>query len=318
MSGPQTDQIVQKLLAMGVTPTQIAEVNPIIGRRVQAGLIAPRLEAPDKIAERGAYIRDYGQINKDRDDLAKVYPMTADLDRFHALNVKQPTGGIDKQDYDGWERANPLNWPGMVGHAFSQHDPEVKELSGIASGLQGKARPVGSGATSDFEQRLYRMGVPSPEKQGPTNDSIINYQKGVMAEQSDRLAFQEEFLRRNGSLSGSQQAWGRYVNDNPYTVSGEGGRSVLNARRTDWKGHFGLEAAEPARPAAQGKTKPPGWTAELPRAQRNAARMFGGAKAPGGTKGNPFVPTSAAEFSKLPPGSWYLDDDGRSYEKGGR
>jgi hypothetical protein len=175
MSGPTPDQVVQALLAKGVSADQIAAVNPAIGRRVQAGMIAPRLEAPDKIAERGAYVRDYGQINKDRDDLAKSYPVTADLDRFHSLNTQTATGF--------WN-----NVP-VVDKMIEKFDPHVREMSGIASGLSGKARPSGSGSTSDFEQRLYRMGVPSPEKEGPTNDNIISYQKGVIegAERPARL-----------------------------------------------------------------------------------------------------------------------------------
>ncbi len=310
------DDIARELIRRGVDPAEISRINPSLGRQAQAGLIAPRLVAPDKIAERGAYIRDYAQINKDRDALGSAYPMTRDLDRFEALN-QQRTGGIQHQDYDGWERLNPLNWPGMIGHTVASRDPEIKEMSGIASNLQGKARPVGSGATSDFEQRLYRAGVPSPEKEGPTNQSIIANMKGTIAEENDRLAFQEEFLRRNGSLSGSQQAWASYVTANPYTVLGEGGRASLNTKRADWKEHFGITPPRRAAPAAPSKRKP-GWTAELPKAQKNAAMMFKGSKAPSGKKGNPYVPTSAAEFKKLPPGSWVIDDDGTLFQKAGR
>lgn len=322
---PTPDDIARELISRGVDPAEIERINPTLGRQARTGMIAPRLQAPDKIAERGAYIRDYGQINKDRDGLGRTYPMTADLDRFEALNQRQRTGGIQHQDQDGWERVAPWNWPGMAGGVVAKMDPEYKEMSGISSGLQGKARPVGSGATSDFEQRLYRMGVPSPEKEGPTNSSIIAYQKGVMAEENDRLAFQEEFLRRNGSLSGSQQAWSQYVTANPYTVTGEGGRSALNGKRTDWKAHFGLAPAPTSAPrqvgsgsAAPRAKKPDGWTGKLPKAQRAAALMYKGAKAPAGDKGNPYVPATAAEFNKLPPGSWVLDDDGTPFQKGAR
>jgi hypothetical protein len=316
MSGPTPDQVVQALLAKGVSPAQIAAVNPAVGRRVQAGLIAPRLQAPDKIAERGAYVRDYGQINKDRDDLAKVYPVTTDLDRFHSLNTKKATGSIGQQDYDGWEKANPLNWPGMLASTWEKRDPLFKEMSGISSGLQGKARPAGSGSTSDLEQRLYRMGVPSPEKEGPTNDNIINYQKGVISEQNDRLAFQEEFLRRNGSLSGSQDAWTRYIAANPYTVSDKDGRTRLNPQRADWKEHFGVA---PPRPQVKtGDTGKPLDTRTPPPTQLKAAMMFRGSKAPRGDRTNPFIPLDPQQFAQIPPGAAYIDDDGKVYTKGRR
>lgn len=314
---PNAEDIARELIGRGVDPAEIARINPTLGRQAGSGLIAPRLVAPDKIAERGAYIRDYGQINKDRDALGRTYPMMSELDRFEALNEAE-TGGI-------------LNQIPLVKDLVEKIDPRVSEMSGIASNLQGKARPVGSGATSDYEQRLYRMGVPSPEKQGPTNQSIIAYMKGVMNEENDRLAFQEEFLRRNGSLSGSQQAWARYVTANPYTVTGEGGRSRANTKRTDWKAHFGVGPApapaqlpgDGARRVGAGSTasapkRPDGWSGGLPKAQRAAALMFKGASAPAGDRRNPYVPTSPAQFAKLPPGAWVVDDDGTVFQKGAR
>jgi hypothetical protein len=297
---PTPDEIAQELLSRGVGADDIARVNPALGERVRSGLIAPRLQAPDKIAMRGAYIKDYGDINSQRDKLGEFYPTSENLDRFHELNRQTATGG--------W-KALPL-----VHDVIEKFDPQFQEMSGIASGLQGKARPVGSGATSDFEQRLYRMGVPSPEKAGPTNDSIIAYQKGVLGEQRDRLAFQEEFLRRNGSLSGSQDAWARYVSANPYTTS-QGGHTRVNTQRQDWKAHFGLGGEAPAaEPPAGGK--PQGWSASLPKPQLNAAMMFKGATDPMGSRQNPYVPASAAEFAKLPAGAAYIDDDGKIYTKG--
>jgi hypothetical protein len=305
MDTPSPDAIVQELLARGVSPDDIAAANPTLGARAQSGLIAPRIAAPDKIAERGAFIKDYSQVNKDREELGKFYSQGQDLDRFHDLNTQASTGFWD---------AVPLGE--KIHSAFN---PAVSELSSITSGLQGRVRPPGSGATSDFEQRLYRQGVPSPEKQGPTNDSIIAYQKGVLGEQRDRLAFQEEFMRRNGSLSGSQDAWARYVASNPYTVTGEGGRSALNPRRADWRQYFGLGGApqQQAKPPAAPQ-RPAGWVNKLPKTQLQAAMMFKGSTGPVGSPKNPYVPASAAEFKNLPVGAHYIDDDGKIYRKGAR
>lgn len=228
------DRIVQELLARGVPPEEIERVNPTLGQRARTGLVAPRLVAPDKIAERGAYIRDYSKLSERREGLGRYYPVKSKLDKFDALNRQAGTGKIYAM-----ETLNPI---AGIAKAFN---PALEEMSGIASELQGQARPVGSGATSDFEQRLYRMGVPSPDKSGPTNASITAYMRGVLDEESDRTAFDEEFLRRNGSLAGSQEAWSRYVNANPYTVAGKGGRSSLNPNRKDWRGHFGLTPGAP-------------------------------------------------------------------------
>ena len=56
--------------------------------------------------------------------------------------------------------------------------------------------------------------------------------------------------------------------------------------------------------------KPKGWTAGLPAAQRKAALLYKGATGKAGSKANPFVPASLAEFQKLPPGSYFIDTDG--------
>lgn len=308
---PNPDDIARELIRRGVDPAEIERINPSLGRRASSGLIAPRLEAPDKIAKRGAFIRDYGQINKDRDALGRTYPVTTELDRFEALNTAH-TGGV-------------LNQIPLVKDLVEKVDPRVGEMSGIASNLQGRARPVGSGATSDFEQRLYRMGVPSPEKQGPTNQSIIAYMKGVMNEENDRLAFQEEFLRRNGSLSGSQHAWAQYLASNPYTVTGAGGLSSANAKRTDWQSYFGVRqppagGAEPklvgSGSAVPRPKQPDGWSKALPKAQRAQAMMFKGSTAPAGDRRNPYVPKTAEQFNKLGDGAWVIDDDGTLFQKG--
>jgi hypothetical protein len=225
--------IAAELLRRGVAPDEIARRGfPEVAQMGRTGMIAPRLDAPDKVALRSAYVKDYDKLSKRREDLGRYYETTSNLDRFHTLNHQTGTGGI-------------LNNIPFVKDAVEALNPSVREMSGIASGLQGKARPAGSGATSDFEQRLYRQGVPSPEKPGPVNESIINYQKGVLAEESDRTAFDEEFMRRNGSLSGSQEAWARYVARNPYTVSDPHGHARLNPNRADWRVHFGLQKPQP-------------------------------------------------------------------------
>jgi hypothetical protein len=227
------EDIAAELLRRGVPPDRIRQAGyGQIAQQGEAGLIAPRFSIGDKVGDRQLTTRDYGQIRDERERLGRFYPDMTTLDRFHQLNAETGTGGLQHQDW------NPIH--GLV----EMVNPRLKEMSGIASTLQGKARPVGSGATSDFEQRLYRMGVPSPEKAGPVNDSIENYMRGVLNEENDRLAFQEEFIRRNRTLNGAQEAWTRYVMKHPYTVTDPKTRqTVPNGRRQDWKTYFGLGPA---------------------------------------------------------------------------
>lgn len=242
MSGVSADAIAQELLSRGVPPEEIERVNPALGARVRSGIIAPRLVAPDRVAERGAYIRDYDKLSKRRETLGRYYGEDANLQRFHELNSRQGTGGV-KNNVWGIKELNELA------------SPAIKEMSGIASVLQGKAKPDGSGSVSNFEQQLFRMGVPSPEKTGPVNESIINYMRGVMREEQERTAFDEEFLRRNGSLSGSAEAWSRYATSNPYLTQDKHGHTRINTNRADWRAYFGVGSGARRSPAANAPRK---------------------------------------------------------------
>lgn len=298
------EDIAAELIRRGVSPDQIAAAGyPQVARQGAAGLIAPRLSAPDEIAARQAYGKDYGMIRDAREALGRAGQVESQLSRFQGLNRQQATGGIQSQSYDGWgEKANPFNWPGMIGNAFERFDPEYQGMSGIASELQGKARPAGSGATSDFEQRLYRQGVPSPEKPGPVNDDIATYMRSTLSEEGDRLAFQEEFLRRNGSLSGAQQAWSRYIKSNPYAQA-EGVRFKPNTKRQPWDQYFGVA---PPRKPIQSSIKPEGLTPD----QRRAAARFKGTQGNSGTASNPSIPANKDQFARLPSGTYFIAPDG--------
>jgi len=69
-------------------------------------------------------------------------------------------------------------------------------------------------------------------------------------------------------------------------------------------------AGEAIRGYGTGKVKPKGWTAQLPHPQLEAAKAYAGSRAPGGTAKNPSVPADAAEYAKLPPRTYYIDEDG--------
>jgi hypothetical protein len=50
-------------------------------------------------------------------------------------------------------------------------------------------------------------------------------------------------------------------------------------------------------------------------AQVQAKKRYAGSKAQAGTQANPYVPTTEAQYTKLPPGAYYLYVDGRVYQK---
>lgn len=83
------------------------------------------------------------------------------------------------------------------------------------------------------------------------------------------------------------------------------------------------DAKSRAGPAAMGSASPQGGQAAKsysPAQRKTADRLL--AQNPNmrslrpGTQGRPYAPTSAAEFHKIKPGEWYVDDDGQIYQKG--
>lgn len=250
MPPPDRRAIAAELIRRGVSPDTIAQAGfPEVAQQGRSGFIGQRPVAPDATAARQVWVDQSKKINDQQERVAAQYPTQAELDRFMALNRRQRTGGIQHQEYDGWEKMNPMNWPGMAGNVVAKYDPEVREMAGIASRLQGEARPQGSGATSDFEQRLYRAGVPSPEKTGTTNQNIVRRRQAIMQEEQDRLAFTEAFLKQNGTTNGAANAWGQYVSRNPYTTETTKGQVVMNPKRQDWAVYMGLAPAPRAQPA---------------------------------------------------------------------
>jgi hypothetical protein len=240
----QKEQVAAELLRRGrLTPEQAAQMG--YGHLVtqqQHGFLTGAPEAPDPMAARQAYVTDYKRVAQNRDELGPTYGLMQQLDRFDDLSHSTATG------------------PGYLVPGLTHLNGGAQQMAGIASELQGKARPKGSGATSDFEQRLYRQGVPSPDKWPGTNASITAYMRSVAKQQQDYVAFQDEYLRRNKTLAGSEDAWGRYVADQPYATNDAKGGYVLNGKRQDWKTYFGLTpAAPPRKPTAAAPAKPGGY-----------------------------------------------------------
>lgn len=248
--------IAEELLRRGVSPDELAKAGyGQIAQQGRTGLIAPKMDFGDPAGERQTARDDYKELGKRRAQTNTYSGVNSALDRFQSLNERTNTGGIMNGPV-GSKRS------GLI----SMMDPKVGEMDAITSGLQGKARPAGSGATSDFEQRLYRQGVPSSDKAGPVNASIRTYMKSVLSEDSDRVAFEDEYFRKNRNLANSAEAWTRYVSAHPYAMTDSKGNYVKNPKRADWRQYFGISGggsasanamvAAPAGRSAPGRAAP--------------------------------------------------------------
>lgn len=80
---------------------------------------------------------------------------------------------------------------------------------------------------------------------------------------------------------------------------------------------YGVSPDDIARvPVDPTKQPPQGFQSRMTPGQRQAARRFSGATAKSGDQANPWVPTTAEEFNKLPVGSWFINPaDGKVMRK---
>lgn len=219
--------------------------------------------------------------------------------RAEGLLSRQATGGI-------------YSVP-VLGNVVGMFDPEIRELDAIQSSVARQNRQPGEGAISDFDAQQFLAMSYGKDKPTATNKALIQARREANDAIIQRRQFGEWYQGRFGTLSGFEEAWDRYVQDNPiFDPNGEG---RLNAGRQQWRQYFG--AGGDARPTgAAGRTQPkPGWSQSLPPAQLATAKRFAGSTAAGGSRENPFVPQTEAAFRKLPAGSWVIDDDGTLFQK---
>lgn len=298
--------------------------KPLANGRAPGSSYLPSLSRGDPDKSEAAYYRQY----KEKDDTAVrgAHSGIASARRAEGLLARQKTGGI---------YAMPV-----VGKVAGMFDPEIRELDALQSEQARSKRQPGEGAISDFDAEQFLAMTYGRDKPTETNRALIRAQRLADDAVLQRRAFTDWYVDTYGTTNGAPEAWSRYSQDNPIfdPRSEAAGAPVLNQKRAQWREYFGAvrgegdkretQAAADARAAearqgirnADGRrvAKAPGFTAQLPAPQRNAAAMFRGAKAASGSKANPYVPASANEFQRLPAGSWYIDDDGKVYQKGAR
>lgn len=241
-------------------------------------------------------------VNNARNSLAQAREM-------EGLMSRQDTGGV---------YAVPV-----IGDLVGMFDPEIRRMDALQTSAARSKRQPGEGAVSDFDGRQFLKMTYGKDQPTETNQMIIRAERMAAENAIQRRAMGDWYYQTFGNRVGFDEAWDRYINDNPiFSPESETlGRPILNQGRQNWREYFGAVRSEGDRTPSAAvrdigrsdggrKKKPEGWTAGLPAAQRKAALLYKGATGKAGSKANPFVPASLAEFQKIPPGSYFIDDDG--------
>ncbi|CAB4139851.1 hypothetical protein UFOVP353_57 [uncultured Caudovirales phage] len=164
----------------------------------------------------------------------------ADSKRFEELMAQQGTGGL-------------LAVPGAA-YAASFVDPQVAEMRKITDRLTPQQRAPGSGATSDFDARMFQnslFGVNAPKE---TNQAVI---AAMQAKSQDELNFQSflsDFLDANGHLNGADAAWQNYVSENPIFDPTSPNVPKINPARKTYQEFFGAQPATTQAPEQPAET----------------------------------------------------------------
>lgn len=127
------------------------------------------------------YLRSENELAENREFLLRSRAAINDMRRFGELNREQGSGGVINQI--------PITL-----------DEQGKEMDAITARLAPNQRPQGSGATSDFDAKMYLKGVPSRDKPAKTNKAIREYAEAQFKALNHELDFKESFLLDNGFL----------------------------------------------------------------------------------------------------------------------
>lgn len=107
------------------------------------------------------------------------------------------------------------NVPGsqIVASAFS---PAAGELRSISNRITPQLRVVGSGATSDFEQRMMLSSTIGLDKLPEVNRNIALGYIAYARRLRDYRDYKEKYFSANGHTKGFDELWKQYVDDEPF------------------------------------------------------------------------------------------------------
>lgn len=221
----------QASMALGVP---MADIDPYAGMAPKMADQARKVAAANMdrlFAERGAQVD--GELS-----------MARDAQRFKTLNEKTPTGGI-----------NALPGAGALRGAF---DGDFAEMRSISNRIVPKMREPGSGATSDFDAKMFQSATIGPDKPLATNRAIADAMIARAQQSADKLDFDRAYADLNGHLRGADRAWKQYVDANPIfdPASERQGRLALNQGRVPYQDYFRGRMGTGAQATGQPSPRP--------------------------------------------------------------
>ena len=146
-------------------------------------------------------------------------------DEFMQANENLGTGGA-------------FRWMPGSESLYTALDSDAANMDRINAQLTPSMRVPGSGATSDFDARMFQrstLGLANPRE---VNRSIATGIKAREQLTRDRAEFEDWYYANAGSLTGAETAWQRYLDANPIFDPESQDTPRLNSRRENWRAYF--------------------------------------------------------------------------------
>lgn len=185
------------------------------------------------------------------DDLNQEAPAlmqnVQDAQRFDDLIDHAPHSGAFINALENLH--DPLGIAGAA-HAYATGDPISQELKHITDRLTPLMRAKGSGATSNYEDQIYKGALFGLGKSPEANHVIAQGYKQVWQRQLDKTQFMNDYFAVNPKGTGARAnaEWMDYVNHNPTVIlnpKDPTGIPLLNPEYKNYKDYFRSKYAAP-------------------------------------------------------------------------
>jgi hypothetical protein len=207
----------------------------------QAGLPAPPQTSPysnPNLSPRGrsnlvsANVKSWEKRAADNAEAARgAQTLIGDMRRFKFLN--------EKVNREGWYETGGTSNTGVAGTARGWFNDDIKEMQSITARITPTLRQPGSGATSDFDARMFQAGTVGIDKTKTTNDNIATATIVAGENMVARAQFEQAYFDAYQHTGGMEAAWQRYLNANPiFDPTAQEGSYKLNDNRQTWQEFF--------------------------------------------------------------------------------
>lgn len=225
-------------LRPGYAPQSGAEAVqlPNAMRSLGPGQLSPYAGLPPKDVARLRLQneRDYAKTRSENDkETSQAQQTLIDAQNFIGAQNRVEAAGGGTGGYFGIPVVGDLAQAGYK--ALSAQGKDYAEMAAITAKIIPKLREPGSGATSDFDAKMFGQGTFGLDKPGPTNRVIAMGAQEAAKNLIEKAAFEDAYFQVNRTQNGMNAAWNQYLAANPIFDPLSPNEPLINRNRQDWR-----------------------------------------------------------------------------------